>query len=215
MFSIFGKKKDGPAEKKPIWKETLDVVVSAAVMALLARSFLVQAFTIPSGSMEDTLLIGDFLFVNKFLYGAKIPFTEVRLPGLRDPAPGDIIVFRPPNERQDYIKRCIAIEGQSVEVRDGVVYRDGVAVEEDFTKFMGGAHPPRWISPRNFGPVTVPEGHLFLMGDNRDNSKDSRFADVGFKDWKQTGQGKAVFIYWSWNTERKFPRFDRVGDLIH
>ncbi len=215
MFSLFGKKSQGPAEKKPIWRETADVIVSALVMALLARSFLVQAFTIPSGSMEDTLLIGDFLFVNKFLYGAKIPFTDVRLPGLRQPQPGDIIVFRPEGEKQDYIKRCIAVEGQTVEVRDGVVYRNNKAVEEDFTKHLFGKNPPRWISPRNFGPVTVPEGKVFFMGDNRDNSKDSRFADVGFKDWRKTVQGKAIFIYWSWNKEKKFPRFDRVGDLIH
>jgi len=214
MLSLFGKKNDGPAEKKPVWRETLDVIVSAAIMALLARSFLVQAFTIPSGSMENTLLIGDFLFVNKFIYGARIPFTHIRLPGLREPRPGDIIVFRPEGEKQDYIKRCIAIEGQTVEVRDGVVYRDGEAQDESYTKFLFGKNPPRWISPRNFGPVTVPEGKVFFMGDNRDNSKDSRFSDVGFKDWRRTVQGKAIFIYWSWNKEKKFPRLDRVGDLI-
>jgi len=213
---MFGFRKKGPAEKKPAWKEALDVIISAGIMALLARSFLVQAFTIPSGSMEDTLLVGDFLFVNKFLYGAKIPFTDVRVPGLREPRPGDIIVFRPEGEKQDYIKRCIAVGGQTVEVRDGVVYRDGERVEEDYTKFIGGAHPNAFIQQwRSYGPVKVPEGKLFLMGDNRDNSRDSRFPEVGFKDWRGTVQGKAVFIYWSWNKEKSFPRFDRVGDLIH
>ena len=210
---MFRKKTDGPAEKKPAWKEVLDVVIWAVVMAFLARSFVVQAFRIPSGSMEDTLLVGDFLFVNKFLYGAKIPFTEVRIPGLRQPQPGDILVWRPVDEKQDYIKRCVAVEGQEVLIRDGVLYREGEAIEEGYVKYMFGADPPGWISPRDWGPYIVPEGQVLLLGDNRDNSRDGRF--FGFKDWRDTTQGKAIFIYWSWNAEKKFPRLERVGDLIH
>ncbi|MDP6419436.1 MAG: signal peptidase I [Candidatus Krumholzibacteria bacterium] len=200
-------------KKKKHWaREILDVIVWALVMVFLARSFVVQAFHIPSGSMEDTLLVGDFLFVNKFLYGSKIPLTDIRLPGLREPRPGDIVVFRPSGEKQDYIKRCVAVEGQTLELKSGILYRDGERVEENYVKFAYGARPQR-ESMRDFGPVTVPEGEIFLLGDNRDNSKDSRY--VGTKNWRDTVQGKAVFIYFSWNLKRNFPRLDRIGDLIH
>ena len=206
---MFGKKK-GPAQKRGFVREFVDVVGWALVMAFLARSFLIQAFRIPSGSMEDTLLVGDFLFVNKFLYGAKIPFTDVRLPGLRAPRPGDIIVFKYPGEKDDYIKRCIAVEGQTVSVKNHVLFVDGEAQDESYVKhiFVGRRMPVEDY----FKPFTVPEGKIFMMGDNRDNSKDSRV--LGAVDWKQTVKGKAIFIYWSWNGEKKFPRFERIGDLI-
>jgi len=206
---MFRKKSEGPAEKKAPWKEVLDVVIWALVMAFLARSFVVQAFRIPSGSMEDTLLIGDFLFVNKFLYGAKIPFTDVRMPGLREPEPGDIIVWRPEDEKQDYIKRCVAVQGQEVQIRDGVLYRDGEAIEEGYVKYMFGSSPPGWISPRDWGPFTVPEGEILLLGDNRDNSRDGR--QMGFHAWRETPRGKVTRIYWSWDGEAKRPRWGRVG----
>jgi len=205
---MFRKKSEGPAEKKSGWKEALDVVIWALVMAFLARSFVVQAFRIPSGSMEDTLLVGDFLFVNKFLYGAKIPFTDVRLPGLREPEPGDIIVWRPEDEKQDYIKRCVAIEGDVVQIRDGILYRNGQRIDEPYVKFSQESY-----APRNWGPFLVPDGEVLFLGDNRDNSRDGRF--FGFKDWRETVQGKAIFIYWSWDSLKKFPRLERIGDLIH
>ncbi len=206
------KKKDEPAKKKSALKETIDVVVWAVVMAFLARSFLIQAFRIPSGSMEDTLLIGDFLFVNKFLYGPQIPFTNIRLPGIREPRPGDVIVFRFEGEKDDFIKRCVAVGGQTIEVKEGVVWLDGEMQEEDdFTKHIFRDRPGR--SGRDFGPYEVPEGKIFMMGDNRDNSKDSRF--LGPVDWHDSVRGKAIFIYWSWNGKQKLPRFSRIGDLIH
>ena len=203
-------KKNGPAKKKSALKETVDVVVWALVMAFLARSFLIQAFRIPSGSMEDTLLVGDFLFVNKFLYGPQIPFTDIRLPGIREPRAGDIIVFRYADEKDDYIKRCVAVGGQTVTVKDGVLHVDGVARDEEFTKFIFGNRPGR--AARDFGPYEVPEGKIFMMGDNRDNSRDSRV--LGSVDWRKTVKGKAIFIYWSWDGKKKLPRFSRLGDLI-
>ena len=203
--------KQAAGKKKSALRETIDVVVWAVIMAFLARSFLIQAFRIPSGSMEDTLLVGDFLFVNKFLYGPQIPFTDVRLPGLREPRPGDIIVFRFPGEKDDYIKRCVAVSGQTLEVRNGVIYRDGQPQEEDYTKFIYGDQPGR--AARNFGPYVVPEGKIFMMGDNRDNSRDSRV--LGPVDWKDAVRGKAIFIYWSWDGKKKLPRLSRLGDLIH
>jgi signal peptidase I len=203
--------KQAAGKKKSALRETIDVVVWAVVMAFLARSFLIQAFRIPSGSMEDTLLVGDFLFVNKFLYGPQIPFTDVRLPGLREPRPGDIIVFRFPSEKDDYIKRCVAVGGQTLEIKNGVIYLDGAAQSEDYTKFIFGDQPGR--PPRNFGPYQVPPGKIFMMGDNRDNSRDSRV--LGPVDWKAAVRGKALFIYWSWDGKRKLPRLSRLGDLIH
>lgn len=203
--------KQAAGKKKSALKETIDVVVWAVVMAFLARSFLIQAFRIPSGSMEDTLLVGDFLFVNKFLYGPQIPFTDIRLPGLREPRPGDIIVFRFPGEKDDYIKRCVAVGGQTLEVRNGVIYRDGVRQDEDFTKFIFGGQAGG--AARNFGPYQVPAGKIFMMGDNRDNSRDSRV--LGPVDWRKAVRGKAIFIYWSWDKDKKLPRLARLGDLIH
>jgi signal peptidase I len=203
--------KQAAGKKKSAFRETVDVVVWAVVMAFLARSFLIQAFRIPSGSMEDTLLVGDFLFVNKFLYGPQIPFTDVRLPGLREPRPGDIIVFRFPSEKDDYIKRCVAVGGQTLEVRNGAVYLDGQPQSEDYTKYIYGDQPGR--AARNFGPYLVPEGKIFMMGDNRDNSRDSRV--LGPVDWKDAVRGKAIFIYWSWDGKKKLPRLSRLGDLIH
>jgi signal peptidase I len=205
------KKKESLAKRKSALRETVDVVVWAVVMAFLARSFLIQAFRIPSASMEDTLLVGDFLFVNKFLYGPQIPFTDIRLPGLRAPRPGDVIVFRFPDEKDDFIKRCVAVGGQTLEIRNGVLYRDGQRVDEDYTKFIfGDRHSP---AARNFGPYLVPPGQMFMMGDNRDNSSDSRVH--GTVDWRKSVKGKAIFVYWSWDHKRKLPRFSRIGDLIH
>ena len=202
---------------KTLLREYAEAILPAIILFLVIRTFLFQAFRIPSASMEDTLAIGDFLFVNKFLYGAKVPFLEVRLPGIRDPKPGDIIVFKYPRDtRKDYIKRCIAVEGQTVEIRDKRVYVDGVLREEPFTKHTDPLTRPGDI--RDYlGPVVVPPGHLFMMGDNRDNSSDSRY--WGFLD-RDLIKGKALFIYWSWDTTHRLlgfvptPRLERIGDLI-
>jgi signal peptidase I len=194
-------------KKKSLVREYSEIIVLAVGLALFVRTFFIQAFRIPSESMEDTLLVGDFLFANKLLYGPKLPLVDVRLPAIRQPRPGDIIIFRYPNDPKiDYIKRCVATEGQSVELIDNQLYVDGVLQNEPFTKYVFGSRPDR-----HFGPFTVPPEHIFMMGDNRDNSADSRA--WGPLD-KKLIAGKAMFIYFSWNPRAHSIRFSRIGDLI-
>jgi len=193
--------------KKSLVREYSEIIVLAVGLALFVRTFFIQAFRIPSESMEDTLLVGDFLFANKLIYGPKLPFVDVRLPSIRQPKPGDIIIFQfPQDPKIDYIKRCVATEGQSVELIDDQLYVDGVLRDEPFTKYVFGSRPDR-----HFGPFTVPPGHIFMMGDNRDNSADSRA--WGPLD-KKLISGKAMFIYFSWNPRAHTIRFSRIGDLI-
>ena len=193
--------------KKSVIREYAEIIVLAVALALFVRTFFIQAFRIPSESMEDTLLVGDFLFANKLLYGPKLPLVDVRLPAIRDPKPGDIIIFKYPNDpKVDYIKRCVAVEGQTVELVDNKLFVDSVMQDEDYTKYVFGSRPDR-----RFGPFTVPEGHIFMMGDNRDNSADSRA--WGPLD-KRLISGKAMFIYFSWNPNAHSVRFSRIGDVI-
>lgn len=195
----------GESRLKREIRETLRSLVWAFVLFLIIRSLAFQAFRIPSPSMEDTLLIHDFLFISKLTYGPNIPFTKTRLPGFREPKAGDIIVFRnPANTKEDYIKRCVAVGGQTIEYRDKVLYVDGVRQEEPYVK-----HSDSNIrSGRdNFGPYTIPEGMYFMMGDNRDNSSDSRV--WGALD-KKLIHGKAEIIYFSWNSDKMLPRFKRL-----
>jgi signal peptidase I len=199
------------ARKKPMWREYGEALLVAGILALIIRTFLFQAFHIPSGSMEDTLLEGDFLFVSKTLYGAEVPFTGgKRLPAIRTPQRGDIIVFRYPEDpSQDFIKRCVGVPGDVIDIRDKVVYVNGEAQDEPFTKHT---QPDRQIPVRdNFGPITVPEDKFFMLGDNRENSRDSRY--WGFVDYSQL-RGKALFIYWSWDKDHKLPRLSRIFDLV-
>src|SRR5439155_13187348 len=167
-------------------REIFEAVLFAVVLTVVIRMVVIQAFRIPSGSMEDTLLVGDFLFVNKFLYGAQVtvPFTDkllFQLPKLRDPRHGDIIVFRyPVDPKQDFIKRCQGVPGDVIEVRDKQLYRNGHPIYETYIKHIAADTIPRGVDARdNFGPYQVRPGHYFMMGDNRDDSKDSRyFGDV-------------------------------------
>jgi len=195
-----------------IWDWAKSIAVALVVWFFL-RTFLVEAFRIPSGSMENTLLIGDFLFVNKLDFGPKIPFTDTRLPGLRQPGPGDVIVFQYPEDpRRDYIKRCVATGGMVVEVKDKDLFVDGKKRVEPYVKHIDASIHPGSADPRdNFGPYTVPPGNLFMMGDNRDNSNDSRF-------WGPVPmnlvKGRAMFLYWSWDPDKKWPRFNRILTAI-
>jgi signal peptidase I len=165
--------------------------------------------------------------VNKYEYGPKIPFTHIRLPGLRGPRTGDIIVFQfPANPSVDYIKRCIAVGGQTVEVRDKVAYVDGVAsaAADRFAYHMdpgiscgGQVGPfPEDVALQtcrdNFGPYRVPPGRLFMMGDNRENSNDSRYWGTVPMDYVK---GRALFIYWSWDGARFQPRWERLLRILH
>jgi signal peptidase I len=198
---------------KNIVKEYAETIIIAILIALFIRTFLVQAFKIPSGSMKETLLIGDHILVNKFIYGIKIPFLRKTLVPISDPEQGDIVVFIYPIDRsKDFIKRVIAVGGDTIEIKDkkifinGAYYNDGHGVYTDNLIF------PRAIQPRdNFGPVTVPEGALFVMGDNRDQSLDSRF--WGFVNLKDV-LGKAFIIYWSWDGNNHGPRWVRLGRII-
>jgi len=201
----------GRTGRKSYFRDFVETVVTAVLLALVLRAFVVQTFRIPSGSMEDTLLVGDFLIVNKFIYGIKVPFTDTRLPGIREPERGDIIVFEYPNpdpraRKENYVKRCIGLPGDVVELKNNVLYINGERIEEEYIKLKPPT--PRWS---DYGPIKVPEGSYFMMGDNRNWSADSR--DWGFMD-KDLIQGKAVVIYWSWNASLARPRFDRLFDLI-
>ncbi|RMH69727.1 MAG: signal peptidase I [Gemmatimonadetes bacterium] len=209
------KKQRKPKSK---FREYVEAILIAVIVATLIRTSVVEAYRIPSGSMEDTLLVGDFLFVNKFIYGARLPFIDKPiLPAIRDPQPGDILVFKYPEDlKRNFIKRCIAVEGQTVEIRNKVVYVDGQPLEEPYTKFLY-PHQTHGVPRDNFGPVTIPKGQLFMMGDNRDNSQDSRYWGLLDRDLVK---GEAFMVYWSfnydvplWDIGHKI-RWDRIGHLI-
>ena len=207
---IFKKKPTNQKKKKSTIREYAESIIIAVAIAMVIRATVVEAYRIPSGSMEDTLLVGDFLFVNKFIYGVKIPFTNKNfLPPIREPKVGDIIVFKYPKDpKRNFIKRCVAVEGQTIEIRNKILYVDGKKVEENYTKHI---YPNILPGRDNFGPITVPKGHIFMMGDNRDNSQDSRF--WGPLD-KKLVKGEAMIIYWSWNKEKFLPRLNRIGHII-
>jgi signal peptidase I len=189
-------------------------ILIAVLIALFIRTFVVQAFKIPSGSMKPTLLVGDWLLVNKFIYGVKIPFVRSTLIPVSDPKRGDTIVFIYPLDRsKDFIKRVIGIPGDTVEIRDKKIYVNEKPFEDPYGVYTDNLVIPKTIQPRdNFGPVKVPEGSVFVMGDNRDQSYDSRF--WGFVDRKDI-LGKAFIIYWSWDGGDSSLRWDRIGKQIH
>lgn len=204
-------KNDKP--KKNVWRENIEAIIIALVLALFIRTFIVQAFKIPSGSMMNTLLVGDHILVNKFIYGVKIPFVDRILFPVKDPKAGDIIVFKfPKDPKKDFIKRVVGVEGDFVEIKDKNVYVNDVLQEEKYAVHMDNNIIPSGLSPRdNFGPVKVPQRSLFVMGDNRDNSYDGRF--WGFVDLSAV-KGKAFMIYWSWDREEFNVRWKRIGDLL-
>ena len=201
-------------QQKSQLQEYVEAILWAVALTFVLRAFVIQAFRIPSESMVKTLLVGDFLFVNKFEYGPKIPFTHVRLPGIRKPKRGDVIVFQyPPDPTKDYIKRCVATEGQTIEIRDKDVYVDGQKLTEPYAQHIDSNQRPAGLDPRdNMPPYTVPSGSLFMMGDNRDNSYDSRFWGPVAMDLVK---GRAMFIYYStggnsWWNYLLSTRFDRM-----
>jgi signal peptidase I len=206
-----------PTGRGAVARGYMQSLLIAVFLALFFRQFVLQAFRIPSQSMETTLLVGDFLFVNKFLYGAEVPFTKWRLPAVRAPRRGDIIVFKPPMENRDYIKRCVAVAGDTVEVRYKDLYVNGKRPVEPFIQHAQRDTLPLGASTRDFyGPYVVPKGHLFMMGDNRDHSADSRYWGPEPIDRLK---GKAMFIYFSIDQARGyFPphlRIRRFFRLIH
>jgi signal peptidase I len=198
-----------PPKKKSVFREYAEALLVALVLAFVIRTFIVQAFKIPSGSMLETLQIGDHLLVNKFLYGLKWPFSDSYAVQGIDPERGDIIVFKYPNNRDiDYIKRIIGVPGDVIEIRNKQLIRNGQPVREGYIKH---SQPTLMLPVRdNYGPVTVPQGRYFVMGDNRDDSQDSRF--WGFVD-RPDLHGKAWRIYWSSEGLGNI-RWDRFGKLV-
>lgn len=225
--------------KKSAAREWAEAILVAVALALVIRTFVVQAFKIPSGSMLETLQIGDHLLVNKMTRGTivEIPLTRIVLfhvPRLREPQRGEILVFQFPRDlSRDFIKRVIGLPGEVLAIRDKRVYINGALIEEPYAIYRGGspaqaapatlrmaANPVPACSARegrytqerdDYGPCRVPEGDLFMMGDNRDQSEDSRA-------WgplpMELIRGKAFLIYWSWDRERFLPRGSRIGRLV-
>lgn len=219
------------------WAKSFTIAVG---LFLVVRAFLVEAFKIPSGSMERTLLVGDFLLVNKLIYGAEIPLTPYHLPALRQPRRGDVVVFVwPEDHTKNFVKRLVGLPGDTLEMRDGVLYIEGVPQRERYitrtepdidpsgeefrwqrnylirsAEASVGYHPSR----NNWGPLIVPEGNYFVLGDNRDNSLDSRY--WGFVP-ASLMRGRPMFVYYSFSPDsaQRLPwvtniRWSRIGALV-
>ena len=207
-----GKKTVSEPEQKSVFREYFGAIIWALVLALLIRAEVVQAFKIPSGSMEPTLLVGDHLLVSKSSYGIKLPFTNVVLVPVTDPDRFDVVVFHFPENDKDMIKRVIGLPGETVAVRGKDVYINGKKLADDpgyFDEGDNALRPP-------FGPVTVPEDKFFVMGDNRDHSYDSRFwygGRGGFVS-RENILGRAFFIHWSWKDNTWAVRWSRPGTVI-
>lgn len=211
-----------PKKTKSVGREYAEAIIIAFLLAIVIRTFVVQAFKIPSGSMLPTLQIGDHLLVNKFIFGTKIPFTDIVLLPWKTPERQDVVVFKYPQDPSvDYIKRVIGVPGDVISIKNKKVFVNNKPVDDVHAFFKSSTIAPAVAGPRdNYGPVKVPEGHIFVMGDNRDNSYDSRY--WGFVDQKDI-RGKAFIIYWSWNIDYPFfspdrfasIRWGRLGDIIH
>lgn len=205
------------AEKKPksSLRENTEAIIIAIIIAMFIRTFIVQAFKIPSGSMLETLQIGDQILVNKFIYGVKIPFTDGKtLIPVKEPEKGDIVVFKYPEDTsKDFIKRVIATGGDTVEIINKKLYvNDKLVTGEKYAVYGTDIIYPGNVTTRdNLRKRKVPENKLFVMGDNRDNSHDSRF--WGFVDLTAV-RGEAFIIYWSWNKNKFGVRWKRIGDLL-
>jgi signal peptidase I len=203
-----------PIKKKGLIREYAESIAIAVLLALVIRTYLVQAFKIPSGSMEDTLAIGDHLLVSKFVYGTKIPFVDKRVLTIRDPRQGDVIVFEYPEDpSKDFIKRVVGVPGDVVEGKDKKVYVNGKPYENPHEVHKEKDLIPKEMNPRDtFGPVTVPADSYFVMGDNRDRSYDSRFWKFVRRDQIK---GLAFIKYWSWDRDKLRPRLGNIGQLIN
>lgn len=199
---------------KSTFREYAESIVFALLLALFIRSFIVQAFKIPSGSMIPTLQIGDHILVNKLSYGIRSPFWDLFLLSFKKPQRGDVVVFIFPEDRsKDFIKRVIGIEGDMVEIREKKVYINGKPLEDPHAHIEGDAPERGPLNVRdNYGPKQVPENYIFVMGDNRDRSYDSRYwGYVNLDDVK----GRAFMIYWSWDGIDRWVRWERIGNLIY
>lgn len=214
--------------------------MASVALFLVTRAFLVEMYKIPTPSMQRTLMVGDFLVVDKLVYGPEVPFTNLRLPGIRRPARGDVIVFKfPLDTRQNYVKRVVGVAGDTLYMREGVLYRDGAPLSESYVTHSSltadmladdfrwqrdylvkslHASESYWPSQNNWGPLVVPRDDYFVLGDNRDNSQDSRY--WGFVP-DSLVRGRPMFVYfsyqpdsssrWSWLSRARWKRF---GTLV-
>ena len=190
--------------------ENFKQILFAVVLALLIKTSIVEAYKIPSQSMENTLLVGDFLLANKFIYGSRLPLVNWRFPSIREPLPGDVVIFIFPGDGvTKYIKRCVGVAGDTVLVKNKELYVNGRLFEDDkFAKFIDTfPNSTQNIQPRrpggqdsrdNFGPYVVPKDCFFMMGDSRDNSYDSRYWGAVHR---ELVLGQAMMIHWSWNED--------------
>ena len=229
-------KRGGRREHSGGW-EWLKAILLALVLFFILRLFIIQTFVITSGSMENTLLVGDFLVVNRAAIGSRVPFTDIRVPGYSEPRRGDVLVFDPHHEENmTLVKRLVGMPGDTLEMRDKVLYLNGAPQDEPYvvTTQAGAAPDPIMLwqrehlvgGPRddylpsrdNWGPIAIPSGYYFMLGDNRDSSLDSRYWGL-LEGWRF--EGRAVAIYFSYNrgSARPFPwvreiRGSRIGDRI-
>lgn len=234
-----GRPRPEPRRGRRVAAEWLKSLAIGFVLFLLIRITLVQTFTIISGSMENTLLVGDFLVISKAAYGAVVPGTEVRLPGYSQPHRGDVVVFRHPVEQLDVVKRLVGMPGDTVSMSEGVLRINGIAQAEPYVRrqpslpdgsdlemlwqtrhVVGAANGGDYRPTRdNWGPLVVPEASYFMLGDNRDESRDSRY--WGFVPYSHL-KGRALFLYFSWARESPVGRpyavphvrWSRIGDRI-
>ncbi len=195
-------------------KEYAEAIIIAILIALFIRAFVVQAFKIPSGSMERTLLVGDHILVNKFIYGVKIPFLRSTIIPVKEPKRGDIVVFIYPQDRsKDFIKRVIAVGGDTIEIKNKEIFINGSLYKDNFGIYDDPVIMPGAMQPRdNMGPLQISPGTVFVMGDNRDKSYDSRF--WGVVDLKDI-MGEAFMIYWSWDSVDHGVRWNRIFHILH
>ena len=195
------RKRIGGRHKKGILREYLEAAIIAVFLALFIRTFVIQAYKIPSGSMQPTLLVGDHILVSKFIYGIKAPFINRTIVPISKPKRGDVIVFTYPLDKsKDYIKRVIGLPGDQIKIIDKEIFINGRLFDGPF-----GVYDKNSRRNNNLGPIIVPAKGLFVMGDNRDHSYDSRY--WGFVPLELV-KGKAIIIYWSW------PHWNRFGRLI-
>ncbi len=199
-------------KQKSSLRENTEAIIIAIIIAMFIRTFIVQAFKIPSGSMLETLQIGDQILVNKFIYGVKIPFADGKtLIPVKEPRKGDIVVFKYPEDpTKDFIKRVVATEGDTLEIINKKLYVNDKPVEGEHYAIYKDIKTYR-NQRDNLNKIKIPKNKLFVMGDNRDNSHDSRF--WGYVDLKSI-RGKAFIIYWSWNKTKFGVRWNRIGDII-
>jgi signal peptidase I len=195
-------------------REYAEAIIIAILIAAFIRTFVVQAFKIPSGSMKPTLEIGDHILVNKFSYGVKLPYLRNTIIPIGQPQRGDIAVFIYPEDKtKDFIKRVIAVGGDTVEIRNKKILLNGAPMQDPFGVHVEDVIYPKALQRRdNLGPIKVPEGTIFVMGDNRDQSYDSRF--WGFVKLEDV-IGKAFIIYFSWDSDDNTVRWSRIGKLLN